>query len=40
MPYLDGLLTDLVGARDPARTEYVFVHFYTHAVVIGKRAER
>jgi len=36
MPYLHRILDTLIAAEAPCETEYDFVHFYTHAVVIGK----
>lgn len=37
MPYLHGLLERLVPASEPEQTDLAYVHFYPHAVVIGRR---
>ena len=37
IPYLNTLLDDLVSAETPSDSEYAFVHFYNHTVLIGKR---
>lgn len=37
MPYLVEILERMVSADSPNETEYEFVHFYTHAVTLGKR---
>ncbi len=37
MPYLNGLLDQLVPAASPEACDKAFVHFYPHVVLIGKR---
>ena len=38
MPYLVERVEGMVSADSPSGTEYEFVHFYTHAVILGKRS--
>ena len=38
MPYLIERVEGMVAADSPSGTEYEFVHFYTHAVILGKRS--